>query len=187
MSNFGEENGRTGKWWVDCRDYDERYGEQLIEHMSKGHTLSSFPFVAKVSLSVINRWRKENPHFMEAVEMGKVAKHYYWETILNGQADGTVDGKPAPVIFALKNYFPRQFKDKQEVSHSVAAQIVVDTGINQGGALPDVETNARPIDEIDKKINRIGEYSPVERARKKLQAPTGEIIGLAEESDEDLL
>jgi hypothetical protein len=181
--NLGEEKNPETPWWQAHYMYHPDYGEMLIDHMSRGHSLESFGYAAKVSITVINRWRKENPHFQEAYRMGEQARLYNLEEKIQGQIEGTIDGKAATLIFALKNQFPNHYQDKQQVETTVAAQIVVDTGISRGqNSLPDVETSGK---ELDMKINRLGDHSP---ERRRLLKPTGDIIGIElEKSDEELL
>jgi len=51
--------------------YRREYAEQLIEHMKKGKSFSSFAAVIRVKMATMHNWLKIVPEFAEAKEFGE--------------------------------------------------------------------------------------------------------------------
>lgn len=124
--------------------YDPDYGPLLIYHMGKGYTYQSFATIIGVSGQTVNNWLKAYPDFKFCKEIAENRMKLKWERIILESAQGLVKGNAAAIIFAIKNYFPDQYKDKREVEHT-AAMMVVDTGIRRvDGKI--VEAEVRQLD-----------------------------------------
>ena len=81
--------------------------------MSEGYSLESFAGVIGVAASTVWKWNKEIDEFSEAVNIGKAKAALIWEKRLAILAT-TNEGNATATIFALKNRFPDQWRDKQE-------------------------------------------------------------------------
>lgn len=121
--------------------YHEAFCEMLVSHMQEGYSFDSFGAIVGVVPDTLYEWVKQHPEFSEAKRMGKVHERYYWETQLRNVSKGTADKiertvtkydgqgratgalrteEPArpngvTVIFALKNKFPKDWRDKKEI------------------------------------------------------------------------
>ncbi len=121
--------------------YKGEWADKLIEHMRKGMSYESFGAVCHASIVTMDTWARKHPDFAQAKEMGKVYERQYWEDMLQKGARGQLpsirktivrldaeDNKkgaividePAKVnatliIFALKNKFPKEWRDKKEI------------------------------------------------------------------------
>ena len=113
--------------------YRPIYPLLLINHKMQGRTFVSFCAVIGVGQSVLYLWNKTREDFKAAKEIGDGFMRYKWETIALESAQGFNKGNAATIIFALKNFFPDDFKDKREVEHS-GHSYVIDTGIQRQGA-----------------------------------------------------
>jgi len=114
--------------------YRDDYGVLLIHHMSKGRSLKSFAGILGVTYGTVMHWQKQFSDFRACVEIGKSINRLEWEKVIHGNARGTIKGNAAAVIFALKNYFPDEFKDKREIEQK-GTILIVDTGIKRGNKL----------------------------------------------------
>lgn len=81
--------------------------------MEDGYSLESFAGVIGVAASTVWKWNAEIPEFSEAVNIGRAKAAFVWERRLAHLAV-TNEGNAAATIFALKNRFPDQWRDKQE-------------------------------------------------------------------------
>lgn len=61
--------------------FDPSFCEQLVAHMTRGLSFSSFGGVAKVGRSTLYRWVDERPTFRDAKEKGEYASLLWWESI----------------------------------------------------------------------------------------------------------
>lgn len=97
--------------------YDPIYCEQVVEHMSEGYSLESFAGKISVAASTVWKWQAEIPEFSEAINVGRAKAAQIWEERLTTLAV-TGTGNATATIFALKNRFPDQWRDKQEHEHT---------------------------------------------------------------------
>lgn len=107
--------------------YKKEYAERLIEHMANGLSYLSFAGEIGVAEATLYVWEKENPDFLEAKTEGFSKNRVYWEKIARDQASGLNDGNASVLIFNLKNRFPKEWRDRQEIHSEVKQQIEVST------------------------------------------------------------
>ena len=99
--------------------YNPAYCEQVIEHMAEGYSLESFAGKIGIAASTAWKWRDEIKEFSEAINIGRAKAAQIWEERLTKLAL-TGEGNATATIFALKNRFPEQWRDKQE--HEVSGK-----------------------------------------------------------------
>ncbi len=94
-------------------EYSPRYCARVIAVMATGVGILSFAREIGVTKKVINKWAKEHPEFMEALDQATAARAAYWEDQLIAC---TKAGKPTTSAqWVLKNIDPDEYKDKTEV------------------------------------------------------------------------
>lgn len=93
--------------------YLEKYCEELIDHMTEGHSFESFAGTIKVSFDTLYEWLKVHPEFSEAKKIGHGANLKTMETL--ALTDGM---KCAKWIFTMKNRYPAMYRDRQEIQQS---------------------------------------------------------------------
>lgn len=110
--------------------YDPQYCEDLIDHMIKGLSFESFAATIWVHRDTLYEWVKVHPEFSDAKKIGMEQARLWWEKKgqegLFSQSEydkdaGTGSSKSmnaAVWIFNMKNRFPQDWKEKQEVEHS---------------------------------------------------------------------
>lgn len=124
--------------------YNAEYALLLVQHMKEGNSFESFGAIANVTTETMDNWCKKHPAFKLAKEMGKQYELTYWENLLKKGAIGdlpsikkrvtvfsgdkkiksvTVIDEPGKfnatsVIFALKNKFPKLYREKIEVEQT---------------------------------------------------------------------
>lgn len=103
--------------------YQPSYCDLVIEHMAGGASLTSFAADIGVARSSINEWMDEHFEFSEAVKKAKAKCAAWWEEkARSGAAGGDVN--PTLIIFGLKNMAADDWRDKQEVEHGGAVNLV---------------------------------------------------------------
>lgn len=127
--------------------YREEYGPLLIYHMMKGHSFESFGAVVHVKKGILDGWIKEHSIFNDCYEIALNCQKLGWENIIQDTARGYSRGNAAAIIFAIKNYFPEQYKDKREVETNHTT-IVISTGINRKGKNEIVDATCTEIKEL---------------------------------------
>lgn len=104
--------------------YEPTYCADVVEHMSKGFSLSSYADYAKVARSTLNVWMEKHEEFSEAVAQGKAARLRFWESLGIEVAQTGGNGSQATmIIFGLKNMGSDEWKEKQEIN--VNAQLTL--------------------------------------------------------------
>lgn len=94
--------------------YKPEYCDELIKHMASGLSFESFAGLIGCALSTLYEWEKVNPAFSEAKKEGFEKNRLFYERagvtmMQDGQGSATV------WLFNMKNRFPKQWRDKQEV------------------------------------------------------------------------
>ena len=103
--------------------YKPEYCQKLKDHMARGFSFLSFAAEVGVHTDTIYEWQKQHVDFSEAIKQGDVLSRRALEAIMVGNATGKIKGNPACAIFLLKNRFPREWKDRQEISVEVIPQV----------------------------------------------------------------
>jgi hypothetical protein len=101
--------------------YREAYCEQVIKEMGKGHSLTGFAGIIKVSVDTIYEWSSRHPAFSEAVHIGKAARvHALEKKLLHAK----VGAQAATSIFGLKNACPEEYAEVRNlrVEHNVRVE-----------------------------------------------------------------
>ena len=103
--------------------YKPEYCQKLKDHMARGFSFLSFAAEVGVHTDTLYEWQRQNIEFSEAIKEGDVLSRRALEAIMVGNATGKIKGNPACAIFLLKNRFPREWKDRQEISVEVIPQV----------------------------------------------------------------
>lgn len=124
--------------------YKPEYSQKLIDHMKEGGSFESFGAIVHCTEETLNLWTTKHEAFKFAKELGKKYEMLYWEDLLKKGASGqlppirkkvtvidenkaikqvTIIDEPGKfnataVVFALKNKFPKQWRDRQELEIS---------------------------------------------------------------------
>ena len=101
--------------------YRESYCDDVIACMGKGHSLTGYAGLLKVSVDTLYEWQARHPEFSEAVHIGKAARVRALETRL---IHATVGAQAATSIFALKNACPEEYAEVRNlrVEHNVRVE-----------------------------------------------------------------
>lgn len=97
-------------------DFDDKYCEMLVDHMADGFSFESFAGLIGVTRSTIYLWVEKHEQFSDAKQRGFEASRLTWEKIGKDIAkDG--QGNATSFIFNMKNRFPDEWREKQEIKH----------------------------------------------------------------------
>lgn len=106
---MGKKRGRPTK-------YKKEFCEKLIEHMSQGYSFESFAAVIDVDEETLRTWVGLHPDFLGAKGIAFTKSRQVWEKILIGGTTGKIKNYNATsAIFALKNRFPKEWRDRREI------------------------------------------------------------------------
>lgn len=94
--------------------YKPKYCDMLIEHMANGGSFEGFAAVVKTHSDTLYDWLDAQPDFLEAKKAGFIASRKFWEDTMADQARGKINGSSTALIFALKNRFPKDYRDRTE-------------------------------------------------------------------------
>lgn len=117
--------------------FEDKYCAMIIHHMSEGFSYETFASRVGVSRKTIYNWEDQFGNWKAAKKVAFDCRKMKWEGIIANAATGKSKGNAAAIIFALKNYYPEDYKDKREIEHNVAGQILVDTGVPDAISLED--------------------------------------------------
>lgn len=105
-----EEKARVGRPTL----YKPEYCQMLIEHMARGGSFEGFAGTIRVSSEVLYDWIERHSEFLQAKKEGFAASRKFWEQTMADQATGKINGSSTALIFALKNRFPKDYRDRTE-------------------------------------------------------------------------
>lgn len=97
--------------------YRPEFCQMLVDHMAQGGSFEGFAGTIRVSSEVLYDWIEKQPDFLQAKKDGFAASRKFWEDTMADQARGKINGSSTALIFALKNRFPKDYRDRTEVKH----------------------------------------------------------------------
>jgi|TARA_R100000093_G_scaffold41509_4_gene21697 hypothetical protein len=95
--------------------YEPSIGEQIIDLMAAGLSLTAAAAECDVGRSTVYRWKAENDDFRDTINLAMAKRQAFLERRLLSAEQGPV---VTSTIFALKNAGPEDWRDKREVEHS---------------------------------------------------------------------
>lgn len=95
-------------------EYRPEYCEMVIEHMSKGYSLTSFAGSIRKNRNAVYEWMRTHAEFGDAVTIARSARVTELERQLLRVERG---GEVAARIFALKNADPTEWRDQKYTQH----------------------------------------------------------------------
>ena len=105
--------------------YDPAYCDLAIELGEQGKTYTSIANAIGVHRDTLYEWRDVHPDFSDALKVSRGKAMEWWEDTLQGQARGRFEGANATsAIFAMKNQFPDDYRDRKEVKHDGELKLV---------------------------------------------------------------
>lgn len=110
--------------------YKPEYCQMLIDHMASGLSFESFAGVCRVSKQTIYDWLNANPDFLDAKSKGLELNRLWWEQkgrdyLIEDSGKDVITQKlnSTVYVFNMKNRFPKEWRDKQEIEHSGTTEI----------------------------------------------------------------
>lgn len=100
--------------------YKPEFCETVIKAGEEGATLAGMAEACDVYRGTLNEWMEAHPEFSSAVKRGLQKSQVVWEK--NGMlgALGGIQGfNSTAYIFNMKNRFPADWREKQEVAQTV--------------------------------------------------------------------
>ena len=109
--------------------YDDKYCQELIDHMSKGHSFRTFAAIIKVARSTLYKWVDDIPEFAEAKELAEDCSLLTLEEKLIKHQDGTQkrNSELSAITFPMKTRFSDTYSDKSKVEHQGKIEINIDS------------------------------------------------------------
>lgn len=105
--------------------YKPEYCDLAIAQGKKGRTWTAIASRIGVLRETLYNWMDVHPEFLNAMKESRHHAMKWWEQTLEGQARGKYPGGSASAaIFAMKNQFPDDYKDRRE--HKVEAEQLVE-------------------------------------------------------------
>jgi hypothetical protein len=95
--------------------YQSEFCQQIIDHCSKGMSVSSFGAVCNTTRDNLYAWAEQYPEFNYAMKRARLKTQSWWEEkLISHAARGASGGQVAATIFALKNFGPDDFRERIE-------------------------------------------------------------------------
>lgn len=98
--------GRPTKYRVEMCDKVITLGEE-------GTTWTGIAVELKITRDTLYAWKDKHEEFSYALSRARISAQMWWEKRLRGQATDGV-GSATAAIFAMKNQFPDDYKDRKE-------------------------------------------------------------------------
>lgn len=96
-------------------DYESRFCQMLIDHLSEGLSFESFAAIVGVTKKTLYNWRDANPEFLHSKEIGTEKSRLFWEKLGRDNIINSETSLNTGVyVFNMKNRFPDEWRDKQE-------------------------------------------------------------------------
>lgn len=99
--------------------FKPEYCEAIIDFMSNGRSAVAFAHSIGVCRDTITEWVKVHPEFSLSFKRASQAAQSYYEDVLTRGMNGEIKNfNVVACIFAMKNRFGADWREKQEVAHS---------------------------------------------------------------------
>lgn len=99
--------------------YDPSMCARVVELGHEGASKAEISAELGISRDTFNQWEKDHPEFSDASKASTAAAQAWWERRGRIATFGGYEGFNATAfIFTMKNRFPADWRDKQEVEHS---------------------------------------------------------------------
>lgn len=105
--------------------FRKEFCQMLVSHMSEGLSFNAFAKIAQVDQDTLYEWVKVHPEFSEAKKRAFEENRFFWEkTGLDGmhQRPDKPALNPTIYIFNMKNRFPKEWRDRQEIDAKVESK-----------------------------------------------------------------
>lgn len=103
--------------------YEDRFCEMLVDHMSRGYSIEAFAGEIGFSRSTIYNWLDKYPKFKKAKEQGETKSQLHWEKLGMAGLTGKLKNFNATIwIFSMKNRFG--WRDKQDIEQNSSGKMV---------------------------------------------------------------
>lgn len=104
--------------------YKKAHIEALDAMGREGEGMAEAIVALGVSRDTFYRWQEEHPEFSDAVKAMRARSQAWWEQKGRSATFGGEDGFNATsFIFNMKNRFPSDWRDKQEVENSLTINL----------------------------------------------------------------
>lgn len=101
--------------------YDaEEHCKLAVAHGTDGKTYTAIANAIGITRDTLYRWMDEHPEFSDAMKKSRELAMQWWEERMQSMAL-TGEGNATAMIFAMKNQFPDDYKDRKE--HKVEADL----------------------------------------------------------------
>lgn len=108
--------------------YKTEFCDMLIEHMKSGMSYQTFAAKANCSIECLYEWERTYPDFSDAKRQAFDLNREFWEKVAIEATTGVnPDANATLIIFNLKNRFPKEWRDRQEVHSEINQKIEVST------------------------------------------------------------
>jgi hypothetical protein len=107
--------GRPSKW-------SDAYVGEAKEFLAKGYSLTAFAGYIGVARDTIYAWSDQMQEFSDAIKVGRAKGQALWEERLSAQA-ATGEGNTAAMIFAMKNLYQDDWRERQEVKQETTLDL----------------------------------------------------------------
>lgn len=94
--------------------YRDYMPAMVVELGRAGYSKQAMAAKLGVSYRSLFLWRDKYPELADALELAQELSQAHWEGILKDQATGHSDGNATSAIFAMKNMFPDNYRDRRE-------------------------------------------------------------------------
>lgn len=124
QGKFVHENDKVNVGFIRQSKYDPDYCDIVAKMTRNGSSKTQIAAKIGVNVNTLERWRKSYPEFDHAMDLGKVQSQAWWE---NQMQEGIWDQNgrrmnTALVGMIMKNRYPDDYNDKQEVKHTFSVE-----------------------------------------------------------------
>ena len=136
-------------------NYKPAYCSQVIDHLSQGYSLTTFAANVGTNPQTLYSWSDANQEFSDAIAQGRAVGQKLWEDRLGVQVV-TGKGNSSALVFGMKNLYPWDWREKQEIDHRHSGSIAVETdGRQLGRAVIEILAQGRTIPGVSQDITDI--------------------------------
>jgi hypothetical protein len=107
------------------KEFTKEMAEIILELGRQGASQKSMYAAINISKSTAAKWKQDDPHFAETMDLATTYGQAYWENMMLANLDNRAFNSRVAEI-ALRGQYPDDYKDSREIKANIKQEVVVD-------------------------------------------------------------
>ena len=107
------------------KEFTKEMAEIILNLGRTGASQKAMYAAINISKSTAAKWKQEDPHFAEVMDLATTYGQAYWENMMLANLDNRAFNSRVAEI-ALRGQYPDDYKDRMDVKSNVKQEVTID-------------------------------------------------------------